>query len=272
MSRLIILSLSDEERAALEKGHRHGKSHAFRTRCHMILLKADRLPSAQVAERVGSCMMSVNGWVARYRAEGIDGLATKPGRGRRPIPDDRADLGRVRAAVQNHRQDISLAGAELEASLGKEFSAMTLKRFHRNTAAATSDLREKTQGPARRRCLHTQSRVPGRTRSPVRAGPDRPVLRRPERRVADAVRPVCLAVRRRAGVVACRQGRGRQLMRPALARQSVLDTDHARRDHGRLRGRAVGTLLVLSAQADDGGTPGRGVDCSCSTCRRTRHP
>jgi len=105
----------------------------------MILLKADCLPSAQVAERVSCCMMAVNGWVTRYRAEGIDGLKTKPGRGRRPILDDHADLERVRAAVQSHRQKISLARAELEADLGKEFSAMTLKRFLKNIAAATSD-------------------------------------------------------------------------------------------------------------------------------------
>lgn len=138
MSRLIILDLTADERAALEKGHRHGKSHAFRTRCHMILLKAERLTSAQVAERVGSCMMSVSGWVARYRAEGIDGLTTKPGRGRKAILDDQADLERVRAAVQNNRQRLGLARAELEAELGKEFSAMTLRRFLKNIAAATS--------------------------------------------------------------------------------------------------------------------------------------
>ena len=138
MSRLIVLNLTDEERAVLERGSRHGNSHAFRTRCRMILLKAERLPSAQVAERVGCCMMSVNGWVKRYQAEGVEGLKTKPGRGRRAILDDQADLEQVRAAVQNHRQKISLAKAELEAGLGKEFSATTLKRFLKNIAAATN--------------------------------------------------------------------------------------------------------------------------------------
>ena len=139
MSRLIILTLTDEERIALEKGSRHGTSHAFRTRCQMILLKADRLPSAQVAERVGCCMIAVNGWVKRYQGQGIHGLRTKQGRGRRAILDDQADLAQVRAAVQNHRQKISLAKAELEVSLGKEFSTTTLKRFLKNIAAATSD-------------------------------------------------------------------------------------------------------------------------------------
>ena len=139
MSRLIILTLTDEERIALEKGSRHGTSHAFRTRCQMILLKAERLPSAQVAQRLGCCMLAVNGWVRRYRAEGISGLRTKPGRGRRAILDDGADLEQVRAAVQSHRQKLSLAKAELEASLGKAFSAATLKRFLKNMADGTSD-------------------------------------------------------------------------------------------------------------------------------------
>lgn len=139
MSRLIILTLTNEERSALEKGARHGTSHAFRTRCQMLLLKADRLPSAQVAEQIGCCMITVNGWVKRYQAEGISGLKTKQGRGRRAILDDQADLEQVRTPVQNHRQKISLAKSELEASLGKEFSTTTLKRFLKNTVAATSE-------------------------------------------------------------------------------------------------------------------------------------
>ena len=76
MSRLINLILTNEQRAALEQGTRHGTSHAFRTRCRMILLKAARLPPAQVAEQVGYCMISVNGWVKSYPYGGIDGLKT----------------------------------------------------------------------------------------------------------------------------------------------------------------------------------------------------
>jgi transposase len=139
MSRLIILTLTDPERTALEKGARHGQSHAFRTRCQIILLKADRLPSAQVAQKVGCCMMAVNGWVQRFQQEGIQGLKTKPGRGRRPILDDQADLQQVRTAVQNTRQKISLAKVQLEVSLGKEFSTQTLKRFLKNMADATNE-------------------------------------------------------------------------------------------------------------------------------------
>ena len=139
MSRLIVITLTDDERAALEKGFRHGTSHAFRTRCRMILLKADRLPSRQIAPQAGCCMMSVNSWVNRYQQEGIAGLKTKSGRGRKTILDDQADLQQVRAAVQNHRQKISLAKSELETDLGKKFSNKTLKRFLKNIVAATNE-------------------------------------------------------------------------------------------------------------------------------------
>lgn len=138
MSRLIILTLTDDERAALEKGFRHGDSHAFRTRCRIILLKAGRLPSSQIAPLVDCGVMAVGGWVRRYQAEGLDGLKTRPGRGRKPILDGQADLEQVRAAVQGHRQKLSLARAELEAGLGKGFSDVTLRRFLKNIAAATS--------------------------------------------------------------------------------------------------------------------------------------
>ena len=139
MSRLIILTLADDERTALDNGFRRGTSHAFRTRCRMILLKADRLPSSQIAPQVGCCMMAVNGWVKRYQTQGIAGLKTKPGRGRKTILDDQADLEQVRIAVQNNRQKISLVKAELEAGLGKEFSTTTLKRFLKNIVAATNE-------------------------------------------------------------------------------------------------------------------------------------
>ncbi len=105
----------------------------------MILLKADRLPSSQIALQVDCCMMAVNGWVKRYQTEGIAGLKTRPGRGRKAILDDQADLLQVRDAVQNHRQKLSVAKAELETHLGKKFSAKTLKRFLKNIAAATNE-------------------------------------------------------------------------------------------------------------------------------------
>ena len=102
MSRLTILDLTDDERAALEKGHRHGNSHAFRIRCHMILLKAERLPSTQIATQLGFCMMTVNGWVKRYQAQGIarPGDQAGPGAPCHPRRPGRPGAGAGRRAGQ----------------------------------------------------------------------------------------------------------------------------------------------------------------------------
>ena len=48
------------------------------------------------------------------------------------------DGERVRQAVKQHRQRISLAKAELGDSLGKEFSQRTLVRFLKNLTADTN--------------------------------------------------------------------------------------------------------------------------------------
>ena len=52
--------------------------------------------------------------------EGIAGLKTRPGGGRKAILDDQADLAQVRTAVQNHRQKMSLAKSELETGLSQK--------------------------------------------------------------------------------------------------------------------------------------------------------
>lgn len=83
--------------------------------------------------------MAVNNWLKRYESEGIEGLRTKPGRGRKPLLDAEQDLPSVKAAVAANRQRISLAKAELEAELGKTFSTRTLARYIKNMVLAISE-------------------------------------------------------------------------------------------------------------------------------------
>jgi transposase len=138
MAKIKSISLTSEEATALENGRRHGKSHAFRQRCQIVLLKADARPSVEVATKVGCCEAVVNTWLTRYQAQGLEGLKTRPGQGRRAILQTETDLETVRRAVQNSRQRVSLAKVELEQELGKEFSALTLRRFLKKMAAASS--------------------------------------------------------------------------------------------------------------------------------------
>ena len=82
--------------------------------------------------------MAVNLWCRRYQEQGLPGLQTRSGRGRKAILHPATDLDAVRRAVQGSRQRISLAKEELHRELGKEFSLLTLRRFLKKTLAATN--------------------------------------------------------------------------------------------------------------------------------------
>ena len=136
MAQIKVISLTPEEQTALEHGYRSGHSAAFRQRCQIILLKSQRRSSQDVARIVGCCEVVVNTWLARYQEEGLAGLHTRPGRGRKAILDAQTDLEPVKAAVRGNRQRLRLAKADLEEALGKSFSDKTLRRFLKNTLHA----------------------------------------------------------------------------------------------------------------------------------------
>lgn len=141
MPKIKVLAATAAQQAALEKGAKYGATPSFRLRCHALLLKTDPAhprTSLAVAQQLGCCEMSVNDWMTRFAQHGIDGLKVKAGRGRKAILQTPTDLEAVRRAVQEHRQRISLAKADLEKQLGKEFSSLTLKRFLKKTIAATN--------------------------------------------------------------------------------------------------------------------------------------
>ena len=80
----------------------------------------------------------MNNWLRRYELQGLAGLATRPGQGRKAILNAAEDLDKARIAVQAHRQRISVAKAELELELDKKFCNKTLKRFLKNIVADTN--------------------------------------------------------------------------------------------------------------------------------------
>lgn len=139
MGRTIKIELNDAQRSELENGYRHSANHVFRVRCQMILLKAENRKSSEVASILGFCEQAVNGWLWRYKEQGIEGLKTTPGQGRLPILKIKEDAAVVRLSVAEHRQRISLAQAELEESLGRKFSEKTLRRFLKNCVVGINE-------------------------------------------------------------------------------------------------------------------------------------
>ena len=128
MGKIKKLSLPTAQRGQLESGFRNGTSHCFRMRCRAVLLKSDGLSSVQVGEQTDMSLVSVNAWVKRFLSEGISGLQTRPGRGRKPIMDC-SDEEAVRAAIEQDRQSVSKAKASWQEATGKEASDLTFKRF-----------------------------------------------------------------------------------------------------------------------------------------------
>ena len=128
MRSALRLELSEAQRSELERGYRFGEKHCFRMRCLAVLLKADGMSAAKVGERTEMEQHAVNNWLKRYREEGIKGLNTRPGRGRKPIMDC-SDEEAVRQAIEQDRQSVNKAREAWQQASGKEASESTFKRF-----------------------------------------------------------------------------------------------------------------------------------------------
>ncbi len=139
MGKKKIVQLSDEQRDELENGYRNGKSHAFRQRCQMMLLKSEQRSSSEVAGIMGCCEMVVNSWQQRFEEEGIKGLATRPGRGRPPILSQQnpEHLRKVRQEIKQHPNSVKTVVAHLEQELDLAMHPETLKRFLKKMVIAS---------------------------------------------------------------------------------------------------------------------------------------
>jgi transposase len=128
MKPIKVLELSEVDRLKLEKGYHNGPTHSFRIRCKSILLKSEGKSAPQIAEMLEVTVPTVYAWVKRYEENGIKGLETRPGQGRKPIMDC-SDEEAVRKAIEEDRQSVSKAREAWQNATGKEASDITFKRF-----------------------------------------------------------------------------------------------------------------------------------------------
>src|SRR5437868_4169674 len=120
MGKTKVVELSIEQRAALEKDYRKGTSHAFRLRCQMVLLKSEKRSSLAVADVLDCCEIVVNNWLRRYEKEGLDGLQTRKGRGRKPklSTQNPVHLQTVKAEIARHPQSVKTVVAKVRRRTG----------------------------------------------------------------------------------------------------------------------------------------------------------
>lgn len=82
----VVIRLSSEQRDELTRWQRSTTMRAgLVRRGQVILLLAAGIPIGRVAHRVGLGRRHVYKWALRFLEKGIDGLADKPGRGRKPV-------------------------------------------------------------------------------------------------------------------------------------------------------------------------------------------
>jgi transposase len=88
------LTLTQEERAALEAAQAQSVKVRHWRRYQAVLLRADAVPVATVAQTLKCTETSVYNWVAAWRVEGVTGVAegVHPGKARRLDPQAEALL------------------------------------------------------------------------------------------------------------------------------------------------------------------------------------
>ncbi len=136
MGKTKVVELTAEQRAELEKSYRTGKSHCFRTRCQMVLLKSEKRTSEEIAAVSDCCEMVVNNWLVRYEKEEIKSLATRVGRGRPPILSQQnpLHLKKVEDEIKKYPNSFKTVVAILEADLDLLMHPQILKRYLKKTS------------------------------------------------------------------------------------------------------------------------------------------
>lgn len=126
-----FIKLSIENRLELEYGRKNGKKSPFRQRCHYILLSDQGRSVSEIAEIYQVGRQTITGWFDRYEANGITGLETKKGSGRRSIIriDNEEHVTKIENWVEENPQNLNVTVSKIEEEFGLEVSKRTLQRF-----------------------------------------------------------------------------------------------------------------------------------------------
>lgn len=98
-------------------------------RCRVLLLKSQGLTSKEVGVQTEMTHISVNSWLKRFEVEGIKGLETRPGRGRKLLMDY-SERKAVRRAIENDRKSVKKAKEARQQASGKEATENTFRAFY----------------------------------------------------------------------------------------------------------------------------------------------
>lgn len=144
-----VLELTAEEEAELNRRARASTTSTRDClRARIVLLRSRGMAQARVAQEVGTSTASVNKWSQRFEREGLDGLADRPGRGRKAsIPPDvveRVIHKAGRRAPGTRRRSTRTTAAEVgisASSVGRIWRGHGLKPHLKRTFKLSNDPR-----------------------------------------------------------------------------------------------------------------------------------
>ena len=139
MGKIRIPIFSKVQIQELENGYRHGKSHALRQRCHIVLLKQQGHISKHITslKDYPKHQSTINNWVTRYEKLGITGLKNKHGQGRKSILNPVLHRQKVEEIVKSERQRLDYAKSLIEQELDVKMNKKTLTRFLKTLSVLT---------------------------------------------------------------------------------------------------------------------------------------
>ena len=139
-----IEKLTASEIQALEKGFKADNSYRFRNRCKAILLSHQGYDTNQLCEIFGVSLLSIYRWMDKWESGGIEALADKKGRGRKPILqlDKKDHVSKVEKAIEKSPKNLNKVLAQIKEELDVDLSKLTLKRFLKNLNEDGSDSEE----------------------------------------------------------------------------------------------------------------------------------
>ena len=141
--KVYIEILSDAEKKTLEEGWKNGKSPFFRNRCQCILLSHQKIDVNRLSVIFSVTTTTIYTWLRNWKKDGILGLITQSGQGRKPILsiDNKEHVKVVEKAVKNAAEKgvdmIDEIQKELELEDG--FSKDTLRRFLKKKTTVSRD-------------------------------------------------------------------------------------------------------------------------------------
>ena len=122
------INLTESEIMTLREAHKNHDDFQFRNRCHCVLLRNEDVMVADLSIIFRVIPLTIYNWLSRWKTNGLMGLYNQEGQGRKAILLE-TDAAKIKEKIQANHQKLSLATAELQAELGKEFCQKTLERY-----------------------------------------------------------------------------------------------------------------------------------------------